>query len=137
MTEKIASVESPEEVIETALLNLWHLRLVEQQAWLKELPYRDVEQEVIVRDAHAQLSEPARDILGLVLHYPDEVAELLNKLPAPNSSYVRKGQKQPFNTGRVVTLTRYRWGMSIREGQRVVDELSEFIHTLARRQIFS
>jgi hypothetical protein len=129
--------ESPEEVVETAILSLCHLRLVEQQAWLAELPYRDVEQQLIVRDAHERLSEPARDILGLVLHYPDEVEELLNKLPAPNSGYIRKGQKQPFNTGRVVTLTRRRWSMSIREGQQVVDELRAFIHTLARRKIFS
>jgi len=134
MTHKIEETHSPEEVIETAILNLCHLRLVEQQAWLKELPYRDIEQEVIVRDAHAQLSEPARDILGLVLHYPDEVQELLNKLPAPNSGYVRKTQRQKFNRGRVVTLTQRRWGMSIREGQQVVDELSDFIHTLARRR---
>jgi hypothetical protein len=135
MTCKIEAVtDSPDEVLETAILNLYHLRLVEQQAWLDQMPYKDVEQELVVRDAHAQLSEPARDILGLVLHYPDEVEELLNTLPAPNSSYIRKGtQRQPFNRGRVVTLARKRWDMSIRDGQRVVQELVNFIATLASK----
>lgn len=126
--------DSPEELVETAIINLCHLRLVEQQAWLDQMPFKDAEQECIVRDAHAQLSEPARDILGLVLHYPEEVEEVLNKLPAPNSTYVRKGtQRHQFNRGRAVTLTRKRWDMSIREGQRVVQELVDFVRTLASR----
>jgi hypothetical protein len=125
--------DSPDEVVEEAIIQLSRLRVVEQQAWLDQMPYKDAEQELIVREAHTQLSEPARDILGLVLHYPDEVVELLDSLPAPNSTYIRKGTRRPFvpfNRGRVVTLTRRRWGVSIREGQHVVDELVAFVRGL-------
>ena len=127
--------ESPEEVVETAILNLCHLRLVEQQAWLAELPYRDPEQRLIVREAHEQLSEPARALLGLVLHYPDEIEEVLKKLPAADSTYVRTGAHANYRVGkgRVVTFARRRWGMTIKQGQRVVDELRDFVGTLAHK----
>lgn len=128
-------VESPEEVIETAILNLCHLRLVEQQAWLAELPYRDPEQRLIIREEHAHLSEPARALLGLVLHYPDEIEEVLKKLPAADSTYVRTGAHGNYKVGkgRVVTLARRSWGMTIKQGQQVVNELSIFIRTLVHR----
>lgn len=137
MTRKTKPLtESPEEVIETAILNLWHLRLVEQQAWLSTIPYRSVEEELLVRESHINLSEPARDLLGLVLNYPDEVQAVLNELPAPNSGYKRTGAHSGyvFNRGRVVTLARRRWDMTIREGQKVVDELVEFIRTVYLRK---
>ncbi len=133
MTRKIeALTSSPDEILEAAILELCHLRIVEQQAWLDYLPYKDAEEELVVREAHTQLSEPARDILGLVLHYPDEVEDLLNRLPAPNSTYIRKGIRPglPFNRGRVVTLARRRWGVSVREGWRIVEELVTFVSTL-------
>lgn len=140
--------DSPDEVLEAAILELCYLRLVEQQSWLSHLPFKDVEQELIVRDAHAHLSEPARDILGLVLHYPDEIHDIISKLPAPNSTYVCKGTRSDYavNRGRVVTLARRRWNMSIREGWRVVNELVGFVRIVmdtdtyrihALRQYFS
>ena len=133
MTRKIkALTSSPDEVLEAAILELCYLRIVEQQAWLDHIPYKDAEEELVVREAHTHLSEPARDILGLVLHYPDEVEDLLNKLPAPNSRYVRTGAHPGyhFNRGRVVTLARRRWGVTVQEGWRIVEELVAFVGTL-------
>ena len=63
------------------------------------------------------------------------IEEVLKKLPAADSTYVRTGAHANYRVGkgRVVTFARRRWGMTIKQGQRVVEELAGFIRTLAHR----
>jgi hypothetical protein len=126
---------TPDATIEKAITYLTatapQIRRIEQQIWLNDLPYADVEDKYIVKETHERLSEDARVMLGLVLHYPDMVKRDLDKTPAANSYYVRRANnEQPYNPGRTLRYIEQNRGVSKRTAKRIFTELKGFVNTL-------
>jgi len=109
------------------------IRLVEQQAWLDRLPYQNAEHKCIVKDAHEHLSEDARVLIGLVLHYPDIVVDELNNTPSDYDWTVRKGNRdRPYGKGRTLNYIKRKRKMKPKKAVQVYGELKSFVHTLGK-----
>lgn len=141
MTRKLKNTErtwpTTDDTVEEAVVALTEIaptiRLVEQQIWLDQLPYQNPEHRCIVRDSHKKLSEDARAMIGLVLHYPDIVAEDLGQTPAENSYYVRQTKRTaPYNRGRTLNYIKRERDLPPHRASMVYAELKDFVKTLVR-----
>jgi len=116
---------------EAELLELLRLRLIEQQVWLSHLVYRDQEEALIVYQTHEALSEPARCMLGLALHYPTQIHDVIAQAPAYESSYKRRTKnRNAVNKKRLLGYVRQQWGLTWREARGVLEELADFMTCL-------
>jgi hypothetical protein len=108
------------------------IRRIEQQIWLNRLPYADPEHKVIVEQSHETLSEDAKVMLGLVLHYPDFVQDELNNTFADNDWGTIRTTKRtrPYNRGRTLNYIKKERGLTLRAARVVFNELAEFVGTL-------
>ena len=127
--------ESPEPLLEEAVLKLWLMRFIEQRIWLGTYSYHDLEDAAAVTQWHSSLSPEAIDFLALMIKDAEGLEQAIRTTPSANSGYVPKGGSRApnkINQGRLIRFIQKRWGVSLKRATNVVGELRKFAHMLLK-----
>jgi len=133
LTSIPAPGESPEVVVEHAIVSLWQLRIAEQLIWLDHKTYADQETKAIVKQHYGTLSHESIAFLDLLLKDCVGVEAEIRATPSNNSYYARKGGRQAkdqINPGRLMRYLRDKFDLNKTKAERVFAELEDFTTTL-------
>jgi hypothetical protein len=132
---RIYRSETPEPVLEKAILRLWHIRIAEQLCWLEGRRYKSQEGVVAVKEWHSMLSYQAVDFLDLMLRDTHQLEQELRGMVRANKNHKRRGGQgadrgQRLSTQRVIKFLQNRWDMGHEQASAVVRELRGFVSVI-------
>jgi len=129
---RIYRSETPEPVLEKAILRLWHIKIAEQLCWLEGKRYKSQEGVAAVKEWHGMLSYQAVDFLDLMLKDTYRLEQELRGIMRVNKNHKRTGSQRGdkgagLNTLRVIKFLQQRWDMGHEQAVAVVKELRGFV----------